>query len=76
MAESLSQVLRSQRLQAFLTEAETIRVWPVSPERTSAATMLIREAMYGCAIGRITHEEESRIFSVLAFAMTDDATEA
>ena len=73
MADSLSERLRRRRIEAIAEEATMIRNWAESPERRHEAEMLIREAMYRCTIGGITHEEESRIFSILAFAMENDA---
>jgi hypothetical protein len=73
VGNALSDILRRHRVDALADEAIIVRDWPQSPERRHEAEMLIREAMYRCAIGRITHEEESRIFSILAFAMPDDA---
>jgi hypothetical protein len=72
MSPSLARVLHEQRLQALVREAETVRDWPDGQDRMHEAQMLIREVMYRCAIQRISQDEESRIFSILAFAMSDD----
>jgi hypothetical protein len=72
MPPSLAHVLRQRRLEALVAEAQTVRDWPDGPERMEEAQMLIREAMYRCAIDRISQDEESRIFSILAFAMPQD----
>lgn len=50
-----------------------LRDWRHGPDRTEQAEMMIRETMYRRTIGRITHAEESRVFSILAFAMPSNA---
>ena len=69
MSESLAKVLHDHRVDALIAEAEFIRDWPDSSERIEEATVLIREAMLRCTTGRISHAEESRVFSILSFAM-------
>ena len=72
MPERLAKVLHEHRIDALIAEAELIRDWPDTPDRTEHATLLIRDAMIRCATGRISHAEESRVFSILAFAMPAD----
>ena len=69
----LSGRLRQRRADALSSDAEVIRDWQKGTERTEQAEMMIREAMYRRTIGRITHAEESRVFSILAFAMPSNA---
>ncbi len=69
MSASLAKVLHGHRVDALISEAQLIRDWPESPERIEEATMLIREAMLRCTTGHISHAEESRVFSILSFAM-------
>ena len=69
MAESLAGRLHTLRVEQLRHAAETIRNWPVGPERFEQAVRHIREAMYLCATGKLTQVEESQIFSILSFAM-------
>ena len=74
MAESLAGRLHTLRIEQLRRAAEAIRDWPAGPERIDQAMRHIREAMYLCTIGKLSQAEESRIFSILAFAMPEDAT--
>ena len=69
----LSVILRHRRVDALFADAEVIRDYPEGPERTVQAELLIREAMYQRAVRRITHEEASRVYSILSFVMPSDS---
>ena len=71
MAELLSSRLHALRVDHLLCAAETIRDWPQPTERMDQAIRHIREAMYFCTVGNITHAEESQVYSILAFAMPE-----
>ena len=78
MSPSLAARLHVLRMQGLLTAAETIRDWPAGEERIEFARRHIREAMLLGTIGRISQAEESRIFTLLTFAMpqADDSIDA
>ena len=55
-----------------MRDGEFIVAWPESPERLDYAERQIRDAMVQQAVGNITQDELSSIFSILSFAMPDD----
>lgn len=69
MQDSLSHKLRAIHVQSLVDQATTVRDASDSEVRTHHAEILIRQAMYERTIGRITAEQESSIFTILAFAM-------
>lgn len=69
MPESLRDLLRQQRLERLLVEAETVCQWADSAEGIEEARRLVREAMVLFAVGRITHGEQLRVLAILAFAI-------
>ncbi|HZZ26994.1 MAG TPA: hypothetical protein VFE46_03215 [Pirellulales bacterium] len=71
MSELLSSRLHALRVDHLLRAAETIRDWPQPTERMEHAIRHIREAMYFCTVSKITHAEESLVYSILAFAMPE-----
>ncbi len=70
--DSLANALHRHQVEALIAEADLIRDWPEGSDRTDQAIVLIREAMVRCATGRITQADESRVFSILSFAMPAD----
>jgi hypothetical protein len=53
----------------LIRSAETIRDWPVASEQLYQAIIFIREAMYHRMLENISPAEQSRVFSILSFAM-------
>jgi hypothetical protein len=72
MTESLESRLRALHVEHLIRSAEAIRNWPTNRERFDLAVQYVREAMYLCTIGKITQAEESRVLSILDFAMPYD----
>ena len=77
MSESLATLLRRRREEHLVADAETVRDYPDSAERLDYARRLVREAMLQCTLGNIGQEAESRVFTILSFAMPmyDDTAE-
>ena len=73
MAEHLSHLLRKQRSDALLRQAEAIRDYPDCEERIQEAETHVREAMLQRALGNLSDAERYRIFSILSFVMPSDA---
>ena len=73
MAEHLSHILRKQRSDALLRQAETIRDYGDCEQHTREAETHVREAMLQRALGNLTDAEQYRIFSILSFVMPSDA---
>lgn len=67
--ETLAGTLHRLRVAAIIAEAEVVRDWAHSAERSYEAAKLIRQAMYLQMIGELSQAEESAVFSILAFAM-------
>jgi hypothetical protein len=74
MQETLAGRLHALHAEHVVRSAEIIRDWPDTLERLDQAIIYIREAMYLCTVNRISYVEESRIFSILSFAMPTHAT--
>jgi len=71
MPDSLAARLRTIHVDHLIRSAEAIRDWPNRAERIEQAIRHIRQAMFLCAVGKITQVEESRVFSLLSFAMPE-----
>lgn len=71
MAVTLAERLQTMYLDHMVGAAETIRDWPDAAERMEQAIRHVRQAMYLCSIGKLNQTDESRIFSILAFAMPE-----
>jgi hypothetical protein len=69
MMDSLALILRCRREQHLIADAEIVRGHPDATERLDYARRLVREAMLQCVLGNISQETESRVFTILAFAM-------
>lgn len=76
MAETLPAILRRQRIESLIAQAETIRDYPDGQERIDEAETHKRQARLERTLGNITSHEEHRIFSILSFAMPKDAPAA
>lgn len=57
----------------MIEQAETIRHWPVGRERQEHAMIHVRLALWERGLGRISDETQHRVYSILSFAMPDDA---
>lgn len=68
MCETLASSLRVIRLDAMRSQAQAIRDYPDSDERTEEARKLIHAVLYDFALGRISDEEREQILDVLHFA--------
>jgi hypothetical protein len=73
MTESLDVMLRRMQFQSLTREAETIRDYRPGTKRDEAAWKYLRQTRLDRMVGKITHEQEFRIFSILSFAMPADA---
>jgi hypothetical protein len=73
-SESLAQALQAQHERAMIRHAETIRDWPIALERRQQAEIQIRSATWERGLGRISDETQYRVYSILNFAMPNDAT--
>lgn len=71
--ESLTQILQSQHERAMIRQAETIRDWPIARERQEQAEIQVRSVLWERGLGRISNETQYRVFSILSFAMPNDA---
>lgn len=71
--ESLAQVLQMQHERAMVRQAETIRDWPIARERQEQAEIHVRSALWERGLGRISDETQYRVYSILCFAMPNDA---
>ena len=69
MSDSLAVLLRRRREQHLIADAEIVRDHPDATERLDYARRLVREAMLQCVLGSIGQETETRVFTILAFAM-------
>jgi hypothetical protein len=69
MPESLAILLRRRREQHLIADAEFVRDHAEAADRLEYARSLVREAMLQCVLGNISQETESRVFTVLSFAM-------
>lgn len=69
----LEAVLHCHRFAAVLDQAVVIRDWPCGSERDEEAAKLIRHALVLCTLGQISQAEESQVFTILSFAMPNDA---
>ena len=69
MSDSLAVLLRRRREQNLIADAELVRDHPDATERLDYARRLVREAMLQCVLGNIGQETETRVFTILAFAM-------
>lgn len=67
--KSLTQALANERSDSLLRQAAIIRDWADGPDRATAAQALIRESFVAWATGQITQETESKLYTVLSFAM-------
>jgi hypothetical protein len=71
--ESLTQVLQAQHERAMIRQAEIIRDWPIRRERQEHAEIHVRSALWERGLGRIGDETQYRVYSILSFAMPNDA---
>ncbi len=69
---SLAAELAVERTASLIRQATIVRDWPDGPERAEQAKSLIRAALVEWAMGRISQETESQLYSILAFAMPDE----
>lgn len=71
-APTLAEALQSQHETAMILQAETIRDWPMTRERTAQAEIHVRTALWERGLDRISDETQYRIYSMLSFAMPND----
>ena len=71
--QSLAQALQAQHEAAIIRQAETIRDWPVPRERRVHAEIHVRLALWDRGLRRIGDLTQYRVYSILSFAMPDDA---
>jgi hypothetical protein len=71
---SLAQALQAQHERAMIRQAETIRDWPILRERRDQAEIHVRSALWERGLGRISDETQYRVYSLLSFAMPNEAT--
>lgn len=71
--ESLAQVLQAQCERAMIRQAETIRDWSIAHERQEQAEIHVRSALRERGLGRISDETQYCVYSILSFAMPNDA---
>jgi hypothetical protein len=57
---------------AMVRQAETIRDWPIAPERHHHAMIHVRLALWEQQIGRVSDDVLQRVYSILHFVMPDD----
>ena len=69
MSESLATLLRRRREEHLIADAEAVRDHPDAVERLEYARRIVREAMLQCVLGNISQTTETRVFTILAFAM-------
>jgi hypothetical protein len=69
MPESLAILLRHRREEHLVADAQFVRDHPDSTERLDYARRIIRDAMLQCVLGSISQEAETRVLTVLSFAM-------
>ncbi len=67
--ESLRGLLHGRHVQARLDDAELIRNYQDSPERTAEAERFVRATTLEFTLGNITDEERCKILEILAFAV-------
>ena len=70
MSESLANSLRLIRIDSLLRQAEAIRDYSDSEEKTEEARKLIRFVLYEFALGRLDADTRHQILRVLNFART------
>lgn len=70
---TLTQALREQHEATMIRQAETICQWPVGRDRHEQAMIHVRSALWERGLGRISDESLYRVYSILSFAMPDDA---
>jgi hypothetical protein len=58
-------ILRRNEVQTSIHNAEIVREYPDSPERTDAAREQVHRAMYRAALGQITENERTQILAIL-----------
>lgn len=73
LPESLAQALQAQHERAMIRQAETIRDWPILRERRDQAEIHVRSALWERGLGRISDETQYHVYSILSFAMPNDA---
>jgi hypothetical protein len=71
---TLAQGLRDRHESTLIQQAELIRDWPRGRERNEQAMIHIRLALSEQCFGRISQATQARVYSLLSFAMPDDAT--
>jgi hypothetical protein len=71
---TLAQALRDEHEAAMIRQAEIICRWPIGRERHEQAMILVRAALWERGLGRITDATQYRIYSILNFAMPEEAT--
>lgn len=69
----LAKALRDEHEAAMIRQAEIICQWPIGRERHEQAMIYIRSALWERGLGRITDATQYRIYSILSFAMPEDA---
>lgn len=70
---TLSQALRQRHEAALIEQAETIHRWPIGRERHEQAIIHIRSTLWERGLGRISDETQYRVYSILNFALPDEA---
>jgi hypothetical protein len=71
--ESLAQALQAQHERAMIRQAETIRDWQIVRERQEQAEIHVRSTLWERGLGRISDETQYHVYSILSFAMPNDA---
>lgn len=71
---TLSLALRNEHEAAMIRQAEIICQWPVGRERHEQAMIHVRSALWERGLGLIADATQYRIYSILSFAMPEDAT--
>ena len=66
---ALQQRIHDRRIEVRLQLAKMICDHPPGPERTTAAEVFIRGAMFDFAVGDISESEQRQIFEILSFAV-------
>lgn len=69
MIESLSDRLHRLHVEHLIHSAKTIRDWPDMRERLDHARQQIRAAMLDGTISKISQDEQTKVLSILDFAM-------
>ena len=69
---TLADTLRQHRIDSLVARAEIVRDWQEGSDRAEQAKMLILEVMREHMLGQMGYDVQTRIFSILSFAMPSD----